>query len=390
MATSSAVSHALRPFGTTIFSRMTELARQHGAINLGQGFPDFDGPESICVAAAEAMRAGHNQYAPMGGVPQLQEAIARDAAEGLGRTIDPAGEVTVTSGCTEAIAATMAGLLNPGDEVIAFEPFYDSYPATVAMCGATLKTVTLRPPTFAFDAARLEVAVTDRTRAVLLNTPHNPTGRVATANELEAIADVCRRHDLIAITDEVYDRLVLEGEQQHLCLAACDGMVDRTITLRSLGKTFSLTGWKIGWAIAPAHLTAAIRSAHQFLTYAVPTPLQHAAAHALSLGEPYYRTLRDEYRQRRDVLLQGLSQTPLRVFEPEGTYFVMCDHASLGHGDDLAFCRWLVETVGVAAIPPSSFYADPRSGADLVRFAFCKSLPVLEAASKRLAGLRAP
>ncbi len=385
MRSSSDVCHALAPFGTTVFAEMTALATEHGAINLGQGFPDFDGPDVLFEAVADAIAAGHNQYGPMAGVPCLQEAIANDAARGLGRAIDPGAEVTVTSGCTEAIAATLLGLLNPGDEVLTFEPFYDSYPAVTAMAGAVLKTITLQPPAFLFDADALAAAVTPRTRAVLLNTPHNPTGRVASAEELDAIAAVCQKHNLIAIVDEVYDRIVLQGE--HLCLAAREGMAERTITLRSLGKTFSMTGWKIGWAIAPQALTAGVRAAHQFLTYAVSTPMQHAAAVALSLGDAYYKELANDYRHRRDLLLPSLHAMGLQVFEPQGTYFVMCDHSSLGRGDDRAFCRWLIEAAGVAAIPPGSFYADPQRGANLVRFAFCKQDATLKAARRRLAGL---
>ena len=387
MAQPNAVNTSLRPFGTTIFSEMTALATTHGAINLGQGFPDFDGPDILCTAVTAAMAAGHNQYAPMGGCPELQQAISLDASDAFGRHIDPATEVTVTAGCTEAIAATLLGLLNPGDEVIAFEPFYDSYPACCAIAGATFRTVTLQPPAFAFDADALEAAVTSNTRAILVNTPHNPTGRVATALELDAIASVCRRHDLIAITDEVYDRIVLADDAEHLCLAAREGMADRTITLRSLGKTFSMTGWKIGWAIAPPHLGEAVRAAHQFLTYAVSTPMQHAAAAALGLGRDYYDQLRDDYRRRRDLLLPSLSAMGLKVMPPEGTYFVMADHSALGHGDDRAFCRWLIEAAGVAAIPPGSFYLDPACGADLVRFAFCKRDATLRTAVERLAAL---
>jgi aspartate/methionine/tyrosine aminotransferase len=387
MVPSNAVNARLRPFGTTIFAEMTALATAHGAINLGQGFPDFDGPVAMREAVVRAMADGHNQYAPMAGIPQLQQAIALDASDAMGRAVDPASEVTVTAGCTEAIAATLLGLLNPGDEVIAFEPFYDSYPACCAMAGAFLRTVTLQPPDFKFDADALEAAVTSKTRAVLLNTPHNPTGRVASADELDAIAAVCRAHDLIAITDEVYDRIVLDEGAEHLCLAARAGMAQRTITLRSLGKTFSMTGWKIGWALAPPHLSAAVRAAHQFLTYAVSTPMQHAAVEALGLGQGYYDQLRDDYRRRRDLLLPSLRAMGLQVFEPQGTYFVMADHSALGHGDDRAFCRWLIETAGVAAIPPGSFYLDPTCGANLVRFAFCKREKTLKAAAQRLAAL---
>ncbi len=382
------VSRALEPFGTTVFARMTALARQHDAVNLGQGFPDFDGPDALREAVSRAMASGSNQYSPTAGEPALQTAIARDAAGGFGRTIDPGSEVTVTNGCTEGIAATLLGLLNPGDGVLAFEPFYDSYPACCAMAGATFDTVTMQAPDFAFDATALEAAVTPSTRVVLLNTPHNPPGRVATVAELDAIAAVCIKHNLIAITDEVYDRIVLEGE--HVCLASRPGMAERTITLRSLGKTFSMTGWKIGWAIAPAHLTAAVRAAHQFLTFAVCSPMQHAAAEALQLGEAFYDSLAADYRRRRDLLLPALSGMGLTVFEPEGTYFAMCDHSVLGKGDDEAFCAWLIEHHGVAAIPPAGFYLDPARGRSLVRFAFCKQAATLEVAVERLQRSPAP
>lgn len=386
----------LAPFGVTIFAEMSRLAAEHGAVNLSQGFPDTDGPDFVKRAFIEAIEAGHNQYAPTGGVPQLAAAIAEwhaGPSGGLAPQIDPATEVTITSGCTEAIAATMLGLLNPGDEIILFEPFYDSYRACAAMAGATPRFVTLRPQAngaFAFDEAELRAQISPRTRAILINTPHNPTGKVFMRAELELIADLCREHDLIAITDEVYERLVYDESLPHIRLASLPHMAERTVTLSSLGKTFSFTGWKIGWALAPPPLTAGVRAAHQFLTYAVSTPAQHAAAAALRDGEAYITDLRAHYRQMRDYLCEALERCGLRPFCPAGTYFVMADHSPLGRGEsDVEFCRFLTSEVKVAAIPPSAFYADPAHGRDLVRFSFCKQRETMEEAVRRLEeGLR--
>ncbi len=376
----------LRPFGGTIFSEMTLLARKHGAVNLGQGAPDFDGPEFVKEAGIAAIRAGHGQYARMFGVPELNAAIADRFARDSGLRVDPDSEITVTSGCTEAIAATVLGLIEEGDEVLLIEPFYDSYPATVAMAGGTVRTVTLRPPHFALDLAALRAAVTPDTKAIILNTPHNPTGHVFSDAELAAIASLCRERDLLCIADEVYERLVFEG--RHQSIAALPGMWERTVTLSSLGKTYSLTGWKIGWAIAPPHLTAGVRAAHQFLTFATATPLQHGAIAALRSGEEYDRHFLAEYRRRRDFLVAGLADAGFEVFVPEGTYFIMADHRRFGFPDDRAFCRWLVEEIGVAAIPPASFYQRPEEGRHLARFAFCKRQETLDAAVERLARLK--
>ncbi|MDP6986741.1 MAG: aminotransferase class I/II-fold pyridoxal phosphate-dependent enzyme [Phycisphaerales bacterium] len=376
----------LQPFGESVFATWSRLALEHAAVNLGQGFPDFDGPPEVIEAAYRAMRDGHNQYAPMGGVPALTEAIAADFLASTGVEVDPAGDVTVTAGCTEAIAATMLGLLNPGDEVIVFEPFYDSYPATIAMAGGVMKTVTTRPPNFGIDLDAVRSVITPRTRAVLLNTPHNPTGHVASRDELEGLAAICMEFGLIAITDEVYDRIVFSGE--HVPLATIDGMWPRTITLRSMAKTFSMTGWKIGWVIAPSELTDAVRAAHQFQIYSVASPLQYGAAAALGLGEDYYEQLRREYLERRNLLCDALEGVGFGVCKPDGTYFVMCDHTSFGYPTAEEFCMHLVRDVGVAAIPPGSFYVYPQDGNDLVRFAFCKTLPVLEQAIARLERLR--
>jgi len=380
------VAARLAPFGSTIFIEMSRLAAEKGAINLGQGFPNFDGPDFVKDAAIEAIRAGHGQYARMFGIPQLNRAIADFFTDETGIAVDPDAEVTVTSGCTEALVASFLGLVDPGQEVILFEPYYDSYRACVGMAGAEARFVTLRPPAFALDPDELEAAFSPKTRAILVNTPHNPTGKVFSRSELDLIASLCRRHDCIAITDEVYERLVYEGE--HIRLAALDGMWDRTVTLSSLGKTFSLTGWKVGWAIAPPHLTAGVRAAHQFITFAVATPLQHGAAAALRAPATYYRQYVEDYRRRRDLLVEGLAGIGFEVYPPQGTYFVLADHTAFGLPDDMAFCRHLIERAGVAAIPPSAFYHDPADGRRLVRFAFCKDEQTLREALERLAVLR--
>jgi aspartate/methionine/tyrosine aminotransferase len=294
--------------------------------------------------------------------------------------------VTVTSGCTEALAAAFLGVLQPGDGVILIEPTYDAYPADVALAGAHPQFLTLEPPNFRLDPEKLESVITKESRAIVVNTPHNPCGRVLGSEELEAIAEICRRHDLIAITDEVYEHMVYEGE--HISLGSLEGMWERTITLSSLGKTFSLTGWKVGWAVAPADLTNAVRSAHQFLTFATATPLQYAAAVALRAPGSYYQELADSYRSKRDLLAAGLDRLGLEVFMPAGTYFLMADHSRFGDRDDVAFVRRLIDEVGVAAIPPSAFYHDPEVAKHLVRFAFCKDEPTLVEALDRLSNLK--
>ncbi len=382
----SATSHCLRPFGATIFSEVSRLAAKHNAVNLGQGFPDFDGPEFVKQAAVDAIHAGHGQYARMFGMPDLNRAIADFFQQSSGLNVHSDQHITVTSGCTEAIAATMIGLINPGDEVILIEPYYDSYPACVAMTGGLVRTVTLKPPHFSLDSESLARAFTSKTRAILVNTPHNPTGKVFSRQELQSIADLCIKHDVVAITDEVYERLVFSGE--HLHLATFPGMWERTITLSSLGKTFSLTGWKIGWAIAPEHLTNAVRAAHQFITFATATPLQVAAATALRAPNSYFEAFRSDYRRRRDLLLEGLHSIGLVTIPPDGTYFIVADCASKGFHDDTAFCRHLIEDVGVAAIPCSAFHMAPAANRTLVRFAFCKREETLREGLRRLEKLR--
>ena len=383
------VSDRLRAFGSTVFAEMTALAVRHQAINLSQGFPDFDGPAVMLEALGQAAGNGLNQYAPLAGLPQLREGAAHWFGQLGGFEIDADSWVTATCGCTEAIAATMLGLMNPGDGLVVFEPCYDSYQATASMAGARLLPVTLSPDAdgvWAFDADALRRTFEGKPRAILLNTPHNPTGKVFSNDELELIARLCVEHDVIAVTDEVYDHLVYEGE--HRRLAGFDGMAERTITLGSIGKLFSATGWKVGWAIAAPPLAQAVRSAHQFLTFCANAPAQAAAATALLEHLDTTRDLRENLRINRDLLCDALERAGLVVYRPASGYFVMCDHAAvsrrLGIEGDVAFCKHLVEHVGIAAIPPSSFYVDRSHGSRFVRFAFCKKRATIEAAIERL------
>ena len=388
-AAQSQIADRFSPFGTTIFAEMTSLAQKHRAVNLSQGFPDFDGPDLGKLAAIEAMHAGHNQYAPLPGTPVLREAIAGWASLVSSIDCDPDREITVTSGCTEAIAATMLGLLNPGDEVVVFEPFYDSYRACLAMADAKPRFVTMRqtPEGFGYTPEDLRAAFNENTRAVLINTPHNPTGTVFGQQQLKEIAELCIAHDAIAISDEVYERLTYDGHE-HISIATLPGMRERSVVLSSAGKSFSLTGWKIGWAIAPVSLTAGIRSAHQFLTFAVATPLQHGVAALLSKGEDEIDSLRTHYSHTRDLLGEALHELGFRFSPPQGSYFILADHRAvserLGLRTDVELCRWLPEHAGVAAVPPSAFYSNPEDGSSHVRFAFCKRTETIDEAILRL------
>jgi N-succinyldiaminopimelate aminotransferase len=392
LAPAPRVAERLRPFGTTIFAEMTALANRHGAVNLSQGFPDDPGPELAHDAAFRAMRAGHNQYAPMPGVLDLRRAIAAWCKRGIGLEADPDREITVTSGATEALAAAMLGLINPGDEVVLFEPYYDSYRACVAMAGGVPRFVTLRPhgERFTFDPAQLRTAFSAKTRAVVVNSPHNPTGTVFSKPELQQIADLCREHNAVAISDEVYERLTYRPEQPHVSIASLEGMRERTVVISSIGKTFSLTGWKVGWAVASPELTAGIRAAHQFLTFAVPTPLQHACAVMLDLGDEQSSRIVAHNHAMLEKLRPALVELGFRVYDPAGTYFIMAEHSAvsqrIGVLGDVELCRWLTSEAKVAAIPPSAFYQDAAEGSKYIRFAFCKRAETIDEAIRRLRG----
>ncbi len=375
----------LQGFGTTIFAEMSALAQRTGSVNLGQGFPDTDGPGVIAEAAIAAIRAGHNQYPPGIGIPELRHAIADHQRHWYGLDFDPDTEVLVTAGATEAIAASLLALCEEGDEVVTFEPYYDSYAACTAMAGAQRKVVTLHPPDYHFDPAALRAVLTPRARLLLLNSPHNPTGKVFSRSELTTIAEICCEHDLVAVTDEVYEHLVFDGE--HLPLATFPGMRDRTVTISSAGKTFSFTGWKIGWVCASPPLLNAVRTVKQFLTYVNGAPFQYAIATALALPDAMIVALGTDLARRRDQLCDGLAAAGFTVFRPAGTYFVTTDIRSLGEDDGMAFCRALPDRCGVVAVPNVVFYDDEEAGRSLVRFTFCKRPEVLDEAIRRLASL---
>ncbi|WP_032767062.1 pyridoxal phosphate-dependent aminotransferase [Streptomyces sp. CNS654] len=380
------LNRRLAAFGTTIFAEMSALAGRTGSINLGQGFPDTDGPEEIREAAVRALRAGHgNQYPPGPGVPELRNAVAAHQERFYGLTWSPETEVLVTTGATEAIAASLLALLEPDDEVIAFEPYYDSYAACIAMAGAKRVPLTLRAPDFRPDLDELRTLITPRTRLLLLNTPHNPTGTVLTPDELSGIAALAVEHDLLVVTDEVYEHLVFTGA--HHPIAALPGMRERTVSISSSGKTFSYTGWKIGWVTGDAPLVAAVRTAKQYLTFVSGGPFQYAIAEALALPDAFFTGFRADMRRKRDLLAEGLRTAGFRVYEPEGTYFITTDISPFGDEDAYTFCRALPERCGVAAVPNSVFYDDPEAGRTQVRFTFCKRDDVLQDAVERLAGL---
>jgi N-succinyldiaminopimelate aminotransferase len=381
----------MRPFGTTIFSEMSALAVRTGSVNLGQGFPDTDGPPEMLAAAAEALRSGANQYPPLAGIPALRAAIVAHEERfwGLGR--DPDTEVGVTAGATEAVAAGILGLCEPGDEVVCFEPYYDSYAASITLAGAVRRPVTLRPGAdgrYGFDEAELRAAFGPRTRLVLLNSPHNPTGKVFTRAELTLIAELCQERDVYAMTDEVYEHLVFtDAATEHVPLATLPGMRERTLRISSAGKTFSCTGWKIGWVTGPAALVSAALRVKQFLTFVNGAPLQPAVAVALGLPDDYFTGFRDGLQARRDRLVTGLTDAGFAVLPSEGTYFVTADITPLGGTDGVDFCRALPERCGVVAVPTQVFYDHQDAGRRFIRFAFCKREEVIDEAARRLRAL---
>ncbi|MFE1950657.1 pyridoxal phosphate-dependent aminotransferase [Streptomyces sp. NPDC059524] len=380
------LNRRLAEFGTTIFAEMSALAVRTGAINLGQGFPDTDGPEQVREAAVRALRDGRgNQYPPGPGVPELRTAIADHQRRRYGLEFDPDTEVLVTAGATEAIAASLLALVEPGDEVVALEPYYDSYAASIALAGGTRVPVTLRPHegSFRLDLDELRDAITPRTRLLLINTPHNPTGTVLTRAELTAVAELAVERDLLVVTDEVYEHLTYD-DAEHVPLATLPGMRGRTVTIGSSGKTFSFTGWKVGWVTAAPELVTAVRSAKQFLTYVSAGPFQYAVAEALALPDSYFEEFRASMTAKRDLLAAGLTDAGFTVFRPQGTYFITTDIRPLGFDDGFAFCRALPERCGVVAIPNAVFYDDRTAGAPFVRFAFCKRDEVLSDAVTRL------
>jgi aspartate/methionine/tyrosine aminotransferase len=373
-------------FTESVIREMTRLCAQFGGINLAQGFPDFPAPAEIKEAAKRAIDDDINQYAITWGAKSLRDRIASAYAELYGMAVDPETMVTVTCGSTEAMISTLLALCDAGDEVIVLEPFYENYGPDAAIAGATPVFVPLRPPAFAFDPDELGAAFTSRTKAIIVNTPNNPTGRVFTRAELDIIATLCREHDVICVTDEIYEHIRYEGA--HVPIATLPGMAERTVTISGASKTFSVTGWRVGWIVAPAELTGGIRKVHDFVTVGAPAPLQEAVAAALALGRGYYDRLAVDYRARRDVLVRGLEAAHFAPNRPEGAYYVLCDIRPFGFDDDTEFAHWLIREVGVAGVPGSSFFSRRELGRHLIRFTFCKTEPLLKEASRRLLGTR--
>jgi N-succinyldiaminopimelate aminotransferase len=383
------MSDRVAGFGTTIFTEINILAQQHNALNLGQGKPDFDGPQDVIAAAVKALQAGDkNQYAAGPGAPALKQAIATHANRFYNLDIDPNAGVVVTAGATEAIFTSVLGLVDKGDEVIVIEPYFDSYVPNITMAGATPIFVPLHPPEWTLDPDELRKAFNTKTRAIIINTPHNPSGRVFTLEELTLIADLCKEHDVTVISDEVYEHLIF-GSEQHIPIATLPGMFERTVTVSSLGKTFSVTGWKIGWVYGAPELVTGVLRAHQFVTFAVNAPAQEAAAYALSLPGTYFEEFQAMYTGKRDLMMNALKGAGLKARQPDGTYFVIADFAEVFDGDDIDFSRYLTSEIGVACIPPTFFYSTEHAhmASTMARFAFCKSDEMLRQAAERLAGL---
>jgi aminotransferase len=382
------VSHRSTLFTESVIREMTRLCQQHGGVNLAQGFPDFPAPDAIKEEAVRAVREDVNQYAITWGARRLREALVAKTKAFTGLDYDPETEVTVCCGTTECMAATLLALVDPGDEVIVFEPYYENYGPDAILCGATPRFVRLREPDWSYDPSELERAFSNRTKAIVINTPGNPTGKVFTREELSHIAELCAKWGAIAVTDEIYEHILYDGAT-HVPPASLPGMRERTVTISGLSKTYSVTGWRIGWCLAPPPLTAAIRKVHDFLTVGAPAPLQEAAAVALQSPPEYYANLADNYRKRRDYLLPALEAAGFRTFKPRGAYYIMTDISAFGAPDDVSFARSLVSGVGVAAVPGSSFYSDPVAGRQRLRFHFARRRETLEAAAKRLGSLRA-
>jgi N-succinyldiaminopimelate aminotransferase len=385
------MSQRVAGFGTTVFVEINALARQYNAVNLGQGAPDFDGPPEVLAAAVKAVNGALNQYAPGIGMPAVRAAIAQHAERFYGQRVNPETDVLVTSGATEAVFAAILGLTDPGDEVIVFEPVYDSYVPNMIMAGVTPRYIALRGENWSFDPDELAKAFNRRTRAIIVNTPNNPTGKVYSQEELGVIAGLCQKHHVIAITDEVYEHILYDGVS-HTRLAMLPGMAERTVTISSLGKTFSVTGWKVGWAIGPESLVNAVNQAHQFITFAVAAPLQAAAATALGLPFSFFENLQATFQAKRDLMLDALQNAGFKVLKPQGSYFIMADWrdvAPSGVEDDRQFANWLTQEIGVACIPPSIFYQDhdKHLGKHLARFAVCKKDETLAAAAEKFAKL---
>jgi aspartate/methionine/tyrosine aminotransferase len=381
------VSVRASSFTESVIREMTRLANAHGAVNLAQGFPDFPAPAEVKEAARRAIDEDRNQYPITWGERELREAIADKYRRTYGMDVEPDANVCVTCGSTEAMISSMLAVLDPGDEVVIFEPFYENYGPDTILSGAAPRYVALRPPDWSFDPAELAAAFSDRTRGIVINTPNNPTGKVFTREELEAIAALCQRYDAVAFTDEIYEHITYDGAE-HVPIATIPGMEDRTVTVSALSKTYSVTGWRVGWTVAPAELIAGIRTVHDFLTVGAPTPLQHAGVTALNLPQSYYDTIAGEYAERRALMLEILEETGFKPHPPAGAYYTMADVTHLGFDTDVQAARHLVENVGVAVVPGSSFFSEPELGSNAVRFSFCKRLETLREAGNRLrAGL---
>jgi len=380
------VSAKARLFTESVIREMTRLALRHGAINLAQGFPDFPAPAEIKEAACEAVRTDVNQYAITWGAKRLREAIAAKSERLYGFPVDTETELCVTCGATEAVFSTIVALVDPGDAVVVFEPFYENYGPDAILAGATPRYVRLCEPDWSFDRAELARAM-EGARAIIINTPNNPTGKVFTEDELREIAALCVKHDVVAITDEIYEHLLYDGAR-HVLMANLPGMRERTVTINALSKTYSVTGWRVGWTIAPPALTDAIRKVHDFVTVGAAAPLQEAGAVALALPPAYYEKIAREYAERRRTMLDILEGAGFRTFPPKGAYYILTDISGFGFADDVAFAHWLVKEVGVAAVPGSSFYRDPKDGRARLRFSFCKKPETLAAAAERLGKLR--